>query len=134
MVSVSSAVLRRTGTIPRRANCRWWPLPPGRCVPAALRPGAVCGVAAAARWLRPGLVLAAAVLAPGAPASAQELEPRAYSNAPVGMNFFVAGYGYSGGGVAFDPSVPLADADIAVHTALFAIVAIAWQYRWGAGY
>ncbi|MCK7577571.1 MAG: transporter [Chromatiales bacterium] len=61
-----------------------------------------------------------AVLAPGAPASAQELEPRAYINAPVGMNFLIAGYGYAGGGVAFDPSVPLTDADITVHTALFA--------------
>ena len=36
------------------------------------------------------------------------------------MNFVIAGYSYSQGGVAFDPSVPLTDADIQVHSALFA--------------
>jgi hypothetical protein len=40
---------------------------------------------------------------------AQDIEPRAYSNAPVGMNFLVAAYGYSEGGVSFDPSVRRTD-------------------------
>ena len=40
-------------------------------------------------------------------ACAQSLDPRAYANAPVGLNFLVAGYSYSTGGVGFDPSVPL---------------------------
>jgi hypothetical protein len=31
-------------------------------------------------------------------ADAQEIEPRSYSNAPVGMNFLIAGYAYSRGG------------------------------------
>lgn len=71
-----------------------------------------------ARWACPGLVLSA--IAFGSPAVAQDLEPRLYSNSPVGMNFVLAGYAYSQGGVAFDPSVPLTDADIATHTAVFA--------------
>ena len=53
---------------------------------------------------------------------AQELEPRAYSNTPVGLNFVIAGYGYSKGGVTTDPSVPLEDAKVQVHTALLAYV------------
>jgi hypothetical protein len=59
---------------------------------------------------------------PGVPfvSSAQELEPRAYSNAPVGLNFLIAGYAYSEGGVAVDPSVPLDDAAINLHSGLFA--------------
>lgn len=61
-----------------------------------------------------------AVLAAGRPAVAQELEPRAYSNAPVGLNFLIAGYGFSKGGVAFDPSVPLTDANIRIHSAVLA--------------
>lgn len=69
---------------------------------------------------RSGLALAVAVLALGTPAAAQELEPRLYSNVPVGMNFAIAGYAYSRGGVAVDPSAPLTDADITVHTAVFA--------------
>ena len=40
-------------------------------------------------------------------AHAQDLEPRSYSNAPVGLNFLIAGYAYTQGGVAFDGSLPL---------------------------
>jgi len=40
-------------------------------------------------------------------ASAQEIEPRAYSNAPVGVNFLVGGYAYTRGGLATDGSLPL---------------------------
>jgi Putative MetA-pathway of phenol degradation len=52
--------------------------------------------------------------------NAQELEPRAYSNVPVGLNFFIAGYNYSVGGVLFDPAVPLENASITTHSSLFA--------------
>lgn len=51
---------------------------------------------------------------------AQDLEPRAYSNIPVGLNFILQGYGYTQGGVAVDASVPLTDADIRAHTAFVA--------------
>lgn len=52
--------------------------------------------------------------------NAQELEPRAYTNIPVGINFVLAGYNYSAGGVLFDPTVPLENANIRTHGALFA--------------
>lgn len=45
----------------------------------------------------------------------QDLEPRAYANTPVGMNFLIAGYTYQAGGVLFDPSIPLENAHIQVH-------------------
>jgi len=51
---------------------------------------------------------------------AQDLEPRSYSNIPVGLNFFVAGYGYSFGGVLFDPAVPLENANIKIHSSVLA--------------
>jgi len=54
------------------------------------------------------------------PAYAQELEPRAYMNVPVGLNFIVTGYSYSVGGVLFDPAIPLDNARIKTHGALFA--------------
>ena len=41
--------------------------------------------------------------------NAQSIEPRAYSNAPVGMNFFVAGYVETRGGIAFDTALPIVD-------------------------
>jgi hypothetical protein len=50
----------------------------------------------------------------------QELEPRAYVNVPVGLNYFVAGYNYSSGGVLFDPSIPLENANIKTHATLLA--------------
>jgi len=69
------------------------------------------------------VLLAMFVLALGAGvAHAQEIEPRAYSNAPVGVNFLVASYAYSEGGLSVDPSVPLTDANLKVHSTVFAYV------------
>ena len=45
------------------------------------------------------------------PASAQDIEPRAYSNAPVGVNFLVAGYAYTRGGLSFDTALPITDVE-----------------------
>jgi hypothetical protein len=55
-------------------------------------------------------------------AGAQELEPRAYSNTPVGLNFLITGYGYTTGGVATDASLPLKDAELEIHSAVVAYV------------
>lgn len=38
---------------------------------------------------------------------AQQLEPRAYSVSPTGVNIAIAGYGYSAGDLNFDPSLPI---------------------------
>ena len=51
-----------------------------------------------------------ALIFAGGAAHAQDLEPRAYSNTPVGLNFVVAGYSYSEGKIAFDPTLPIANA------------------------
>lgn len=51
-------------------------------------------------------------------ARAQDLEPRAYANAPVGINFLLAGFNYSEGGVAADPAVPLENAEIQANSFL----------------
>jgi hypothetical protein len=48
------------------------------------------------------------------PATAQDIEPRAYSNAPIGVNFLISGYAYTRGGVSVDPTVPLTNANL--HT------------------
>ena len=53
-------------------------------------------------------------------AHAQDLEPRAYTNTPTGMNFLLAGYAYSTGTVGADPAVPLTDTHVNIHTALVA--------------
>jgi hypothetical protein len=65
------------------------------------------------------LLAVALVLHPGK-AKAQSMEPRAYSNAPVGMNFLILGYVYQKGNVLLDPSVPVKDVSIEAHTALAA--------------
>jgi hypothetical protein len=51
---------------------------------------------------------------------AQDLEPRAYSNIPFGLNFIAAGYAYTSGGVLFDPAVPLENAHIRIHGSVLA--------------
>lgn len=68
--------------------------------------------------LRCGLAIAAmAALAVPSTADAQELEPRVYAVAPVGMNFLTFGYAFSTGAVFMDPALPVEDVDADVHLA-----------------
>jgi hypothetical protein len=53
-------------------------------------------------------------------ARAQDIEPRAYSNAPVGVNFAIVGYVFTRGGLNFDASVPITDAELSTSNAVFA--------------
>jgi hypothetical protein len=73
---------------------------------------------------RPEIGLAVLLLALAAIATprahAQTLDPRSYSNAPVGLNFAIAGYNYTSGSVEFDPAVPLTDAHLTTNTAVLA--------------
>jgi len=64
--------------------------------------------------------LVAALLGTSSVARAQDLEPRAYTNTPVGLNFLVVGYGYTSGGLATDPALPIEDAHLETHAALLA--------------
>jgi len=70
-------------------------------------------------------VLAACVLAGVAlPAPAQDIEPRAYSNAPIGVNFLIAGYAYTRGGVAFGPSLPITNPNLNTSSAVLAYATV----------
>jgi hypothetical protein len=55
-----------------------------------------------------------------APSHAGEIEPRSYVNTPVGINFLLAGYSYSQGGLSTAASVPIKDAELKMHTAVLA--------------
>ena len=54
------------------------------------------------------------------PAGAQDIEPRAYSNAPIGVNFLIAGYAYTRGGIAFGPQLPITNPDLDTSSAVIA--------------
>jgi hypothetical protein len=76
-------------------------------------------------------------------ASAQDMEPRAYSNAPVGLNFLVVSYGYSTGNVVVDSALPLEDFNVHLNASAIAYVrttdffgssgkvALVVPYAWG---
>jgi len=49
------------------------------------------------------------------PAMGQELEPRAYASAPVGMHAFVAAVSRSRGSVIFDPTLPIEDVTASIN-------------------
>ena len=72
----------------------------------------------AAVWL----IGALALVTVGVAADAQDLEPRAYANTPVGLNFLIGGYVYSNGTVGTDPSVPLTDTEVKLNSAVVAYV------------
>lgn len=61
-------------------------------------------------------IVGALVLLAWSSATAQELEPGAYQNAPVGVQVLFAGYGFSSGNVLFDASLPVEGADATVHS------------------
>jgi len=53
---------------------------------------------------------------------ATDIEPRAYSNIPVGVNFLLAGYAYTKGNVTFAPSVPIENGKMEIHSSVLAYV------------
>jgi hypothetical protein len=53
-------------------------------------------------------------------AHAGEIEPRAYVNTPVGINFLLAGYAYSDGGLSTSGSSPIKDAQLTMNTEVLA--------------
>jgi hypothetical protein len=71
----------------------------------------------ASKWM-----LAATTVAIGglSIAHAQDIEPRAYSNAPVGVNFLIAGYAYTEGAVPFDASLPVKNAQLTTSSGVLA--------------
>ena len=89
------------------------------------------------------LILLLALLCP-APVPAQELEPRAYSASPIGVNFLVVGVGRSSGDVVFDPTVPITDVRADINAATLGVgrtfnlggrlllATAAFPYVWGA--
>ena len=60
----------------------------------------------------PGLIAASGLV------HAQRIEPRAYINVPVGVNFLALGYVNSSGALVFDPALPVTDADANVDMAV----------------
>jgi hypothetical protein len=94
---------------------------------------------------RAGLrILATLVLTGGVPcvARAQSMEPRSYVNAPVGLNFLIAGYTHQWGSVLLDPALSITNARVSVDAAAVAYsrfidcwghsgsVALALPYAW----
>lgn len=53
-------------------------------------------------------------------AQAQDIEPRAYSNAPIGVNFVIAGAVATRGGLSTDPSIPVTNPQLDTSTFLLA--------------
>ena len=66
------------------------------------------------------LVLLALLIAAATAVRAQDIEPRAYSNAPIGVNFLGGGYAYTRGSLPTDPSVPVTNSDLTTSSALLA--------------
>ncbi len=54
--------------------------------------------------------------------NAQELEPRALTNLPKGLNFAAIGYAYASGNTLMDPALPLEDFNGKINTMILAYV------------
>ena len=76
-------------------------------------------LASSAGWVSAALV-AAVVLTSGRSVHAQALEPRSYTNTPVGINFLLLGYGHTEGDVGFDESTVVKDARVRIDAGVLA--------------
>lgn len=66
-------------------------------------------------------VLALLIFSSACFAFGQQLEPRSYSPSPVGTSFLVAGFSRSSGGVTFDPTVPITNAEAKLNSSFVGI-------------
>jgi len=66
------------------------------------------------------LLIVAMITIVSSHACAAELEPRAYANAPIGMNFLIAGVAFSEGGLSTDQASPIQDAHLNIDTGVLA--------------
>lgn len=71
---------------------------------------ALCALVACAVWAMASIRVA----------DAQEIEPRSYSNAPVGVNFLIVGLAYTRGGFPTDTGLPITDPHLETSNTLFA--------------
>lgn len=55
------------------------------------------------------------------PLTGQELEPRAYSASPTGLNFLAVGFARSSGGIIFDPSIPVTNVHAKINSPVFGV-------------
>ncbi|WP_136480617.1 transporter [Cognatitamlana onchidii] len=53
---------------------------------------------------------------------AQDLEPRAITNLPIGTNFLLGSYAYTSGNILLDPSLPIDGLDARLNSFVFAYV------------
>jgi hypothetical protein len=103
-LTFASAETAYANTLARRDAFAENTLGLGRCSDVRMRMNWIVGELRLASWLCAWSI--------GWAVGAQELEPRAYTNAPIGLNFLIAGLTDSSGGVLFDPSVALDNAHI----------------------
>jgi outer membrane putative beta-barrel porin/alpha-amylase len=78
------------------------------------------------RW--PSVLMIIALI--GTSAAAQELEPRALSNAPVGMNFLLVASGYVYGNMLLDPALPIEDGNARLGTLAVGYVRSIGVFGW----
>lgn len=79
--------------------------------------GLACECISARAFLLAGFALSGLVVST-IEVRAQSIEPRSYSNAPIGVNFLIGGYAYTRGGLAFDSSLPLSDPSLQTSNAV----------------
>ena len=82
-----------------------------------LQPLKTVGIRIISKPVRATLLFLSAITA--SVASGQEMEPRAYSPAPVGTQFIVFTYAYQSGDVLLDASLPLKDVSVKLNAASF---------------
>src|SRR5262245_64072813 len=72
-----------------------------------------------AAWMWAALVATMVLTSPGS-VHGQALEPRSYTNTPVGINFLLLGYAHTEGDVGLDASTPVTDVRVRIDAGFLA--------------
>lgn len=64
------------------------------------------------------LVLLALLVTATTATRAQDIEPRSFSNEPIGVNFLGGGYAYTQGSPPTNPSIPITSSNLTTSSAV----------------
>lgn len=70
--------------------------------------------------IRKILLVACTLVAVVSSTHAQDVEPRTYTNAPIGLNVIATGFAYTHGGISFEPSSPIQNPDLNTYSTVLA--------------
>jgi len=119
MIPISSLLRKQTAAPHGLIASRPWDSPQWGCV-VQQSCRAWSNVILKSQYIAGLFLIVCTLMAGFSNAYAQNIEPRKYSNAPVGVNFLIAGFAYTRGSLPSDHALPVKDPQLDTYNAVLA--------------